>query len=231
MQPTLHLFAAALVLGTGAGTAWAQKAGIYTCIDSQGRRLTSDRPIAECIDREQKELSGSGTVRRTLGPSLTATERAALEEKQRAALEEKQRAAEDKRRDRALIARYPNQAAHDLERQKALASLGEVIKAANRRLADLYEQRRKLMVETEFYAKDPSKMPLKLKRELDENDKLIQGQQNFIANQEEEKKRANLRFDEELKKLKVLWAPPPVAAPAPAAPPATTAASPAAPKK
>ena len=46
-------------------------------------------------------------------------------------------------------------------------------------------------------------MPLKLKRELDENEKLIQGQQNFIQNQEDEKKRANLRFDEELKKLSV----------------------------
>ncbi|WP_374668973.1 DUF4124 domain-containing protein [Ramlibacter sp.] len=229
MQTSWSLIAATLVLGTGAAGAWAQK-GIYTCVDSQGRRLTSDRPIQECIDREQKELSGSGTVRRTLGPSLTATERAALEEKQRAEIEERKRAAEDKRRDRALIARYPNQAAHDLERQKALASLGEVIKAANRRLADLYEQRRKLMVETEFYAKDPSKMPLKLKRELDENDKLIQGQQNFIANQEEEKKRANQRFDEELKKLKVLWAPPPLAAPAPA-PAATTAATPAPAKK
>lgn len=229
MQTSWSLIAATLVLGTGASGAWAQK-GIYTCVDSQGRRLTSDRPIQECIDREQKELSSSGTVRRTLGPSLTATERAALEEKQRAEIEERKRAAEDKRRDRALIARYPNQAAHDLERQKALASLGEVIKAANRRLADLYEQRRKLMVETEFYAKDPSKMPLKLKRELDENDKLIQGQQNFIANQEEEKKRANQRFDEELKKLKVLWAPPPLAAPAPA-PAATTAAMPAPAKK
>ena len=37
--------------------------GIYTCVDAKGRRLTSDRPIMECIDREQNELSAGGTVR------------------------------------------------------------------------------------------------------------------------------------------------------------------------
>ncbi|OYX12745.1 MAG: DUF4124 domain-containing protein, partial [Acidovorax sp. 32-64-7] len=37
--------------------AWAQQSNtgsIYTCVDRQGRRLTADRPIAECLDREQR---------------------------------------------------------------------------------------------------------------------------------------------------------------------------------
>ena len=29
--------------------------GIYTCVDATGRRITSDRPIMSCIDREQRE--------------------------------------------------------------------------------------------------------------------------------------------------------------------------------
>ena len=48
--------------------------GIYTCVDRNGRRLTADRPIPECLDREQRELSPSGMTRRQIGPSLTELE-------------------------------------------------------------------------------------------------------------------------------------------------------------
>ena len=56
---------------------------IYTCVDKQGRKLTSDRPIPECIDREQRELGPSGTLRRVIGPTLTQQEREALEVQRR----------------------------------------------------------------------------------------------------------------------------------------------------
>ena len=85
---------------------------IYTCVDGKGRKITADRPIAECMDRTQKELNRSGTVKREVGPSLTAQERAAQEEKDKAAAEARAREAEDKRRDRALLQRYPTRAVH-----------------------------------------------------------------------------------------------------------------------
>jgi hypothetical protein len=187
-------------------SSFAQTAGIYTCIDAKGRRLTSDRPIAECIDREQKQLNSSGTVRRTIGPSLTAPELAAKEERERKAAEEAQRAAEEKRRERALLARYPNQSSHDTERGKALNAVQEVILAGQKRIVDLQDQRKKLLTEAEFWAKDPTKMPPKLRKDIDENENNIAAQRRFVANQEEEKGRVNKRFDEELARLKVLWA-------------------------
>lgn len=226
MAPALCSICTLLGLGMGLASAWAQgssSSGIYTCIDSKGRRLTSDRPILECIDREQKELSSSGTVRRSIGPSMTAAERAVAEEQERKAEEERQRLAEEKRRERALLQRYPNLSAHERERRNALAAVGEVMRAAQLRIRDLQEQRQKLLTETEFYAKDPSKMPPKLRRELDENQKNIEAQQRFLANQEDETKRVNARFDEDLKRLKVLWAQ--LQALPTAAPAATSAAS------
>jgi hypothetical protein len=93
---------------------------IYTCVDGKGRRLTADRPIVECLDREQKELNPSGTVRRLVGPSLTPQERAAEEEKARRAAEEKARAADEKRRERALLDRYPDAASHARARASEL---------------------------------------------------------------------------------------------------------------
>ena len=179
---------------------------IYTCVDSKGRKITADRPIAECMDRTQKELNRSGTVKREVGPSLTAQERAAQEEKDKAAAETRAREAEEKRRDRALLLRYPNRAVHDQERVIALAQVDEVIKASNKRTAELAEQRKAIQAEFEFYAKDPSKAPPSLKRRLEENEASSAVQKKFVQDQEQEKKRVNQRFDEEQIKLKQLWA-------------------------
>ena len=95
--------------------------GIYTCIDAKGRKITSDRPIPECNDRTQNEITPSGTVRRVIGPTLTARELAALEDKEKASAGSRIAADEGRRRDRALLLRYPNQQAHDAERTLALA--------------------------------------------------------------------------------------------------------------
>ena len=186
-----------------AGNAMAQ--GIYTCTDAKGRKLTSDRPIAECVDRTQQELSAQGSVKRVLGPTLTAQERAAQEEKDKAALEIRLQAQEEKRRDRATLARYPNQAAHDKERSQVLSQIDEVIKTAAKRSIELAEQRVAINADYEFYKKDPSKAPFALKRRLEENDGNIFMQQLFINDQDLQKRRINQRFDEELVKLKILW--------------------------
>jgi hypothetical protein len=194
----------ALLLAGAAGSAMAQ-ARIYTCVDSTGRRLTSDRPILECVDREQKELNASGTVKRIVPPSLTAPERAALEERERKVAEERQRQEEDRRMRRALLVRYPTVAVHDLERAKALKVAQDAVVTGQRRIAELRDERRKLATEAEFY-KSPEKWPLKLKRQVEQVEQETAAQQRYVAEQEDEKKRINTRFDEELARLKVLWA-------------------------
>jgi hypothetical protein len=206
MLPALRCLAAATVLAGAGAAAWAQVGGaIYTCVDAQGRRITSDRPIMECLDREQKQLNSSGTVRRTVPPSLTASERAELEQREHRRAEEELRRAEERRLDRALLARYPNQQVHDIERAKALQAVQDVIDAGGRRIAELGEQRHKLNEETEFY-KTPSKWPARLKRQIDENQQQVEAQQRFIAAQDEERKRVTAHFDEELARLRILWA-------------------------
>jgi hypothetical protein len=225
MRGWLGNFVAAAVWAAVPPGVWAQ-GGIYTCVDAKGRRLTSDRPIIDCIDREQTEMSPSGKVLRRVGPSLTAQERAVEEEKQRKALEEKTRADEEKRRDRALLSRFPNRAAHEKERTIALRVVDDVIEAANRRVSELGWQRKKLDAEVEFYKGDVKQAPPQVKRQLDENESQLAAQKRFIANQEEEKKRINARYAEELVRLERLWA---VAQGSPVLP--TKTASAAGPKK
>lgn len=196
---TAGLLLSAALTGVGAQ-------GIYTCTDSKGRKLTSDRPIQECLDREQLELNPSGTIRRRLGPTLTAQERAVEEARQREAAEERARLVEEKRRDHALLVRYPHRSVHDAERAEALAQIDEVIKAAKKRLGELQQQRKVIESEMEFYKKDPSRTPPSLRRQIEENEQSTSIQNRFIVEQDAEKKRVNARFDEDLVKLKKLWA-------------------------
>lgn len=179
---------------------------IYTCVDAKGRNLTSDRPIAECVDREQKILNPSGTVKARVGPTLTAQERSELEAKEKAELEERARLNEEKRHDRALLVRYPNKAVHDKERTLALAQIEVVRQAAVNRVGQLQQQRADVLAEMEFYKKDPSKAPSWVRRQLDEANSSLAVQARFIADQNAELKRVNARFDEELTRLKPLWA-------------------------
>lgn len=202
MSLVLRLGCLCLLAGVAARAAGAD---IYMCVDGKGRKLTSDRPIPECVDREQKQYNPSGTVRRIVPPTPTASERAALEDQQRKAQEERQRAAERKRVQKLLVARYPNPAAHDADRAKALRSVDEVIASARKRIADLREERRKLDEEAGGY-KDPAALPPKLKGQLEDNDQQVAAQQRFVAAQAEEKQRVNARFDQEQAQLKLLWA-------------------------
>lgn len=189
--------------------AWAQDnkntGGIYSCVDSKGRRLTSDRPIIDCLDREQRELSQSGTVKRVVPPSYTAEEKARLEAQRKVEEAEKARIAEEKRRDKALLIRYPNQAVHDKERVEALKQVDEVIEAVKKRVTELGKQRKEIDQELEFYQNDPKKAPAWLQRKLEDNTQQVQVQNRFLSEQAQEKQRINARFDEELTKLKVLW--------------------------
>ena len=185
--------------------ALAQGKGIYTCIDGKGRRITSDRPIAECLDREQRELTGSGTVKRVVPPSYTAEERARIDAQKKAEEALQARIAEEKRRDRALLIRYPNKPVHDKERADALAQIDDVISAVNKRAQTLLDQRKDISAELEFYQNDVSKAPQWLRRKLEDNEQQVAVQQRFVVEQTQEKQRLNARFDEELVKLRQLW--------------------------
>jgi hypothetical protein len=179
--------------------------GVYTCTDAKGRKLTADRPIPECTDREQKVLNPSGTVKAKVGPTLTPMEKAELEQKEKREAEERNRTLDERRRDRALLTRYPNKEVHDGERREALAQITVVIQAAKNRLTELARQRVAIDEEMEFYKKDPSKAPAYVRRQLEENIQSQTVQKRFIDEQEAEIRRVNVRFDDELTRLRQLW--------------------------
>lgn len=189
---------AALAAPEGAGP------GIYTCVDAQGKRITSDRPIPACLAREQQVRNRDGSVRQIIPPSLTPEERAEREAAERqAAL---QRAAQNDavRRDRNLMARYPNEAKHQGAREAALDTVRVAIRATEQRMKDLVAERKPLQDEVEFYK--GRQLPLKLKQQLDANDAAMDAQRAASKTQAAELARINALYDAELARLRALWA-------------------------
>jgi hypothetical protein len=182
--------------------------GIYTCVDEHGRRFTSDRPIPQCLDREQALRNRDGSVRGIIEPSLTAEERAARDE----ALREKQ--ARDSarrdamRKDRNLLARYPDQPTHDRARTAAIEPILGAQRVASHRAEDLRKEAVDLHNETEFY--QGRKVPTALLARIDANRAAQEAQQSVLTAHQQELDRLNRRYDQELAQLRRLWSGTPV---------------------
>ena len=180
---------------------------IYTCVDGAGQRLTADRPIPQCADREQRVLSPSGVERSRIGPALTEAEMAQRREQKRNEQLAQQRQQEQRRRDAALLARYPDRSAHDAARREALLQVEELQNQAQQRLKELDREKQHLNQELEFYQKDPSRMPVRLRAALQDVEKGQQDQRAMLAVQADEMRRIHQRFDAELQRLQPLWKP------------------------
>lgn len=202
------LWAALLLLAAPAAVAQqpakGAAGGIYTCVDDRGRRLTSDRPIPECIAKEQQILNRDGSLKAVVPPTLTADERAEKEARDRQAALERAAAADAVRRDRNLMARYPNEAAHLRAREAALDTVRLAMRATEQRMSELAAERKPLMNEAEFY--EGRQMPPKLKAAIDANDAAMEAQRAAAASQEAEVARVNRFYDAELERLRRLWA-------------------------
>jgi hypothetical protein len=196
---------AALVLVASSATAQGVAGpGIYTCIDANGRRLTADRPIAECRHKEQQLLNRDGSVRAVIPPTLTAEERAEKEARDRAAAEARANQSDAVRRDRNLLTRFPTEAAHQRARESALETVRVAMRNTELRLRELQAARKPLLDETEFYV--GKTLPLKLRGALDANDAAVEAQRVAATTQQAELERINRLFDAELERLRRLWA-------------------------
>lgn len=177
---------------------------IYTCVNAAGKKLTSDRLIPECSDRDQRVLNSDGSVRKIIGPTLTADQRAIADAEAKEVEAEQARKREAIRSDRNLMNRFPNEAAHNRARAKALDDINSSLKVSEARLAALAKERKPLTDEAEFYVGKP--LPAKLKAQLDANDTSVDAQRVLVQNQKLEAVRIDQNFDAELGRLRRLWA-------------------------
>ncbi len=226
----LALIAAALALG---GQVRAQAPGtsppvrIYSCIGPDGKKITSDRPIPDCAGKEQRELNPDGSFKRIVPPPPTADEQSDIEMKERKAIAERAAQRDAERRDHNLMVRYPDEAAHNKGRMKALDDVANAVRISEARINLLTAERKPLLDEAEFYV--GKSMPSKVKLALDANDASLEAQKSLAQNQKSEVARINALYDAELARLRKLWAGAPAGSlgPAPGTLPVRAAPAPA----
>jgi hypothetical protein len=214
------LISVGLVLALSSASVWAQNR-IYTCKDDKGKTITSDRPLQECMDREQRILGKDGTLIQKIDAPLTADQKAA-----RAAEDQKKRQEDDRRReqmrkDKALVNTYENVDDLESKRQRSLQQVEREARESEKRMAILQKQANDNNAEAEFYKKKP--MPADLKRRIDENEAALRAEKLLLASKRDEVTQVNQKFDDEKKRyIELTGAPPPASK---AAPPAPTPAS------
>ena len=182
----------------------AHASPIYACVDANGKHITSDRPIAECLAREHRVLNPDGSTREIRSPVLTADEQSELDARERAKAVRAAIEADAVRSDRNLRSRYPNEAAHQRARAAALDDVRRTLQLSQRRLDALAAERKPLQDEAEFYT--GRQMPPLLKQQLDGNEVAAEAQRTLMVNQQAETLRINAAFDVELARLRAVWA-------------------------
>jgi hypothetical protein len=179
---------------------------IYQCVLQDGRKVTSDKPIAECMNagKSQRELNKDGSEKAIVEAPLTEDERAERDRIRRQKEAERTAYEIEVRRDRDLTKRYADEAAHGKARAKALDDVASSVRNSEARIKLLLQERKPLMDEAEFYVGKP--LPTKLKLSIDANDAALEAQRSLVQNQQTEVVRINDRYDAELARLKKLLA-------------------------
>jgi hypothetical protein len=201
----LSLLAAAGAFGARAAD--SPKTYIFQC-EVNGKKVTSDRPIAECANKEQRQLNPDGSLHRIVKPIPTPDETEEMERKERERLAALANQNDAVRRDRNLMQRFPNEAAHKKARDKALDDLRAAGKNSEARIGVLMVERKKLEDEKQFYVNEQvsKRLPTLLEQKLDANEAALEAQKSLAQNQESEIARINRLYDAELARLRKLWA-------------------------
>jgi hypothetical protein len=179
---------------------------IYQCTLPDGRRVTSDKPIVECMSagKSQRELNKDGSVKGVVEAPLTEEEKAEREQIARQRDAERTAQEIEIRRDRDMLKRYPSEAAHGKARARALDDVATSVRNSEARIKLLLQERKPLENEKEFYV--GKTLPNRLKLQLDANDAALEAQRSLVQNQQTEIVRVNKLYDDELARLKKLWA-------------------------
>ncbi len=176
---------------------------MFTCV-ANGKTYSADRPPAECANSDMRELNRDGSVRRVIPRPLTVEEQRARALEAKKKLEEEEKLMAQRRRDRALLEAYANDAEIEAARKKSLESAEQAIKRSQERTDSLAKDRKRLDDEAEFYKK--REQPDSLKRAYALNAQAVTAEERIMAEARGEVARINERFDAERKRYKDLLA-------------------------
>lgn len=177
------------------------QATVFVCRDAQGDTVTTDHLSADCLQYGGRELNADGSVRRRILTERQQEQRQAADMRSRAADEQ---ALQQQRRQRALLARYPNDTVLRESEQADLNSVQALIDAAHARLQVLQREHAHLDEDAQFYPSGNYPNDLRSRMEMNQTER--QQELSLVASQQREIRRIQARYASLRAQLKVLWA-------------------------
>lgn len=175
----------------------------FKCVDEKGKTHIGDTPPPGCANVLMQEVSRSGTVLRTIEPSLTPEQMKAKEDAAAKKLEADKVTGEQKRKDTALLQTFATEKEFDVARDRNIEPLKGRIKTAQDRLKSADKRLAELDDELEFYkagsksakGKKEKEAPKALLEEVDRLKTEKAGIAKSIAASEKEIEQTRVKFD------------------------------------
>jgi hypothetical protein len=170
---------------------------MYKCVDAKGKTYYTQVPPPECLGRDTQELNKSGSLIRK-NPAvipLTPAQEQAREAERKKKVEEEEKSKEERRKNLALLNTYSSERDIDDARARALEEAKVAIEDTERAIAGAQKRRQELESEKEFYVKKP--IPLKLKRDISNNEIEITNQTVLLDAKKKEISTINAKYDED----------------------------------
>jgi hypothetical protein len=170
---------------------------MYKCVDARGKTYYTQVPPPECLGRDTQELNKSGSLIRK-NPAvipLSPAQEQAREAERKKKIEDEEKSKEERRKNLALLNTYSSERDIDDARARALQEAQAAIAATERSIAGAQKRRDELESEKEFYVKKP--MPLKLKRDISNNEIEITNQTVLLDAKKKEISTINAKYDED----------------------------------
>lgn len=182
----------------------AVQAQVYTCTTSQGRKITADRPIPECMDREQRELQTTTGRINIIQPKQTEAERWAAREQRKETERQQEAALRQQRHDQQLLVRYPDDASLEEKRSYLIDEVKKRWAPTLEEQAELDARRKELSAEAEARRKARKVADFSSAKEAAQLERRTLQLQPMVAKAQTEINRVNSEMDADLARLREL---------------------------
>ena len=187
-----------VVAGNTPGAAAAPR--IFCCHDQSGRQVCGDILPSACYGRAYRELGQSGRTSRVVEAPLSAAERAAKAAEELQRQEQERLLNEQRRKDQALLNTYGNEKDIEVMRSRTLRDLDTAIAAAEERIVEIRQRRKKFENEAEFYKN--RRLPADVAKGLRDADYEIGAQESVIESKRKDQETVRLKYDEDLRRFR-----------------------------
>lgn len=178
-------------------------ADIFRCTNAQGKVLTSDRPIPECISRGMKVYSNNGRFKNEILPPQTAEEKQKIAQEAERKKQEQLAENERKREERYLLAHYSSEADVEAARKRAVEVLSEKKRFATEQLDALSQLILGLQDELKKSKKTTQEFE-SIRRRADDLSANVNSTRKAIGFYEEEITRTNREYEDTLNRYRAV---------------------------